>query len=443
MAYISSLIIILMYFYTLRKLPYIKSSKLFLGFFTLFVVRIIFSINHVISFKPIFAGQSLTSLSSLCTIFLVFTFMDKKYLRYKFIIPYYLIVISIFISAIYSGELMGGVVVLMKWLLLIVTSIALIQLFFKYGLVNTLKPFYYLFLGLFICQLASVVLGQGKDTEALNSTSNSISYIAGYAHESAFSILLYTGLLISSVLMLKKDIKPIVPFLFIIGLVFANYRTLLISALIPLFCVYLAHLYMGSKKEVKLFVFGSATISLLVFVMLFGVDVIDRFGELGGALSNLGELMSIDYSLFSFEERRLLSSRLFLWNMYLTEYSYFSFFGMLLGAGPEAWTNYFDVYAHNAYIAALFDLGIIGLCVFLGVLYSTFVFMLKIKDKKLKVILLGFLAGFLVMSSSTMPLWAVEGVHLYSFIFTIAYYLSTKKFNESNVGKAFNQTLME
>ncbi|WP_081706992.1 O-antigen ligase family protein [Pseudoalteromonas sp. TB64] len=438
MAYISSLIIILMYFYTLRKLPYIKSSKLFLGFFTLFVVRIIFSINHVISFKPIFAGQSLTSLSSLCTIFLVFTFMDKKYLRYKFIIPYYLIVISIFISAIYSGEFMGGVVVLMKWLLLIVTSIALIQLFFKHGLINTLKPFYYLFLGLFICQLASVVLGQGKDTEALNSTSNSISYIAGYAHESAFSILLYTGLLISSVLMLKKDVKPIVPFLFIIGLVFANYRTLLISALIPLFCVYFAHLYMGSKKEVKLFVFSSGAISLLVFGMLFGVDIADRFGELGGALSNLGELMSIDYSLFSFEERRLLSSRLFLWNMYLTEYSHFTFFGMLLGAGPEAWTNYFDVYAHNAYIAALFDLGIIGLCVFLGVLYSTFVFMLKIKDKKLKIVVLGFLAGFLVMSSSTMPLWAVEGVHLYSFIFTIAYYLSTKIFSDSNIDKIHN-----
>jgi len=426
MAYVSSLIIIIAYCYSLKKLPYIKQSKLFLGFFTLFVVRIVFSVNHEISFKPIFAGQSLTSLASLCTIFLVFIFMDKKYLKFKSIMPFYFIIFSIILSALYSGEFMGGVVVIMKWLLLIVTSIALIQLFYKHGLVDTLKPFYYLFMGLLVCQLASILLGEGKDTEALNSTSNSISYIGGYAHESAFSILMYNGLLISSLLMLKKNIRPIIPFLFFIGLIFANYRTLLLSSLIPLMGVYFAYYYMGAKKDIKLLVFSSGLISALAFSLLFGGDVIERFGELGGALSNLNELMSIDYSLFNVEERRLLSSRLYLWNMYLTEFSYFSFLGMFLGAGPEAWTGYFEVYAHNTYIAVLFDLGIIGLIALLIMLSSTFLLIAKIEDKKLKVVSIGFLVGFFIMSNSTMPLWAVEGVHLYSFIFTTAFYLAKR-----------------
>jgi hypothetical protein len=358
--------------------------------------------------------------------------MDKKYLRFKSIIPFYLIIISIVLSALYSGEFMGGVVVIMKWLLLIVTSIALIQLFYKHGLVNTLKPFYYLFMGLLVCQLASILLGAGKDTEALNSTSNSISYIGGYAHESAFSILLYNGLLISSLLMLKKNIRPIIPFLFFIGLIFANYRTLLLSSLIPLVGVYIAHFYMGAKKDTKLLVFSSGLISVLVFSVLFGGDVIERFGELGGALSSLGELMSIDYSLFSVEERRLLSSRLYLWNMYLTEFSYFSFSGVFLGAGPEAWTDYFEVYAHNMYIAALFDLGVVGLFTLLIMLYDTSALMLKIKDKKLKVVSIGFLIGFFIMSNSTMPLWAVEGIHLYSFIFTTAFYLARRNVSKKS-----------
>ncbi|WP_064385608.1 O-antigen ligase family protein [Pseudoalteromonas agarivorans] len=353
--------------------------------------------------------------------------MNKKYLKYKSILPFYFIILSTVLSAFYSGEFMGGIVVIMKWLLLIVTSIALIQLFYMHGFVNTLRPFYLLFMGLLVCQLASILLGAGKDTEALNSTSNAISYIGGYAHESAFSILLFNGLLISSLLMLKNNVKPIVPFLFFIGLIFANYRTLLLSSLIPLVGVYVAYYYIGARKGVKLLVLITGLVSIFTFSVLFGGEVIDRFGELGSALSGLRELMSIDYSLFSVEERRLLSSRLYLWNMYLTEYASFSFFGFLLGAGPEVWTEYFEVYAHNTYIAALFDLGIIGLIALLIMLYTTFILTIKIKDKKLKVVSISFLTGFFIMSNSTMPLWAVEGIHLYSFIFTGAFYLTSRK----------------
>lgn len=427
MSYITSLIMIFTYVYSLKKMPYIKGSKLFLGFYTLFLLRILFSVNHEISFKPIFAGQSLTSLASMFTIFLVFIFIDKKYLKYKSLFPYYLVVFFAVLSALYSGELMGGAVVIMKWLLLIVTSIALIELFYKYGLTKTLKPFYYIFIALLVSQLVSVFLGQGKDTESLSSTSNSISYIAGYAHESAFSILMYTGFLISAILMLQKSVKPIVPFLFIIGLVFANYRTLLISSLIPLVAIYLAHLYMGAKKDTKLLVVSSSVVVIFGFITLFGGSIVERFGELGGAITSLGELMSIDYSLFTDEERRLLSTRLYLWNMYLTEFSSFTPLKMLFGAGPEAWSNFFEVYAHNTFVAVLYDLGIIGFIALTAVFYGTLSIILKIQDKKFKVVSLGLFVGFLVMSNSTMPLWAVEGIHLYSFVFTISFYLSKQK----------------
>ncbi|WP_404339921.1 O-antigen ligase family protein [Pseudoalteromonas mariniglutinosa] len=318
----------------------------------------------------------------------------------------------------------------MKWLLLIVTSIALIELYYKHGLVNTLKPFYHLFIALLVSQLASIILNQGKDTESLSSTSNAVSYIAGYAHESAFSILLYTGFLISSILLLKKNVKAIVPFLFIVGLVFANYRTMLIASLIPLLFTYIAYLYMGTKKDTKLIMICFTVIAVIGFNALFAESVVERFGELGGAISSFSELMTIDYSLFTDEERRLLSTRLYLWNMYLTEFSYFSFSQMLLGAGPEVWSDHFEVYAHNTFVAVLYDLGIIGLLALLAMLYTTLLLTLKITDKKLRVVAIGLFIGFFVMSNSTMPLWAVEGIHLYSFIFTIAFYLSKRKISE-------------
>ncbi|MCQ8876509.1 O-antigen ligase family protein [Pseudoalteromonas shioyasakiensis] len=426
MAYITSVIMIITFYYALKKAPYVRSSKLFLCFYSLFFVRVIFSVNHEITFQPVFAGQSLTSLSSLVTIFIVFVLINKKYLTYRAIVPYYIVMVLAVLSTVYSSEWVGGVVVLMKWSLLVVTSIAIIQLFYQFGLVNTLRPFYYLFMALLISQAFSILLGQGKDTESLNSTSNAISYIAGYAHESAFSILMYNGFLISAILMIKKSVKPFIPFLFLLGLIFANYRTLLISAMIPLICTYLAYFYFGAKKDTKVTVFTLAIIFIGIVSTLFGESIINRFGELGGAFVNVGELMTIDYSLFSVEEKRLLSSRIYLWNMYLAEFSGFSFFEQVFGAGPEAWANYFEVYAHNTFVAVLFDLGYIGLIALIIAFYCTFRMILKSNEGKLKLTMMSFLIGFFIMSNSTMPLWAVEGVHLFSFIFTVAFYLSKK-----------------
>ena len=425
MAYISSFILFFVYIYVLKKFPYIKKEKSFFIFFTLFVIRLILSFNHEVSFKTVFAGQSLNSIFSIFSIFVLFFVINKNRLKLKYLIPFYIIIMSACLTTLYSGAIVGGAIVIMKWILLILVFVVLIDLFNKNGFVRILFPFYYIFIGILFSQFLSFALRQGKDTESLVSSSSSISYIAGYAHESAFSILLYTGFFISSVLMMSKRVKYYLPFLFFTGLIFANYRTAIISAIIPLVSVYIAYYFIGAKKDIKVLVMSFTLFITLITVLLFGTAVVERFGELGGAFVNLGELMSIDYSLFTVEERRLLSSRLYLWNMYLTEFSYFSFTEMLVGAGPEAWLDYFEVYAHNSFIAALFDLGLIGFLSLIFLFLKTFLINLKTKDKKIKVILLSFFFGFFIMSNSTMPLWAIEGVYLYAFIYSLSiYYLN-------------------
>ena len=432
MSYISSLVLFIAYIYTILKYPYIKSSKIFICFFSFFTLRIILSLNHEVSFKPIFAGQSLNSIFSILTISILFLLIKKVYFKFTFMLPFYLIVSSAAISSLYSGEVMGGVIVIMKWLLLMVAVISLLQLFKAYGLINTLMPFYNIFIEILLSQFLSVIFRQGKDTESLISVSNSISYIAGYAHESAFSVLLFMGFFVSALLMQLKRVHPIVPMLFFIGLVLANYRTTLISAVIPLIGIYVAYFYIGAKKDFKVFSLGFGLLSITLISLVLGSSILERFSELGSAFASLNELISIDYSLFTIEERRLLSSRLYLWNMYLTEFSYFSLTQVIFGAGPEAWLKYFDVYSHNTYIGVLFDLGITGLCALLILFYKTFAYILRITELKFRIIMSSYFIGFFIMSNSTLPLWAIEGVYLYSYIFAIAFYASNNTFHNTS-----------
>jgi hypothetical protein len=424
MSYISSLILVLVYIYVLMKFPYIKQSKVFLLLFSLFVFRLILSFNHEISFLSIIAGQSLNSLSSILSVFFLLLVVSKKYINAKAYLPIYFLIMSAFASTIYSGLIVGGGIVMMKWLLLLLILFCLIQLFEMYELEAVLKPFFYIFIGILISQFLSFILRQGKDSESLVSVSNSVSYIGGYAHEAAFSVLLFMGMFISSVLMINKRIHPAFPFVFFIGLILANYRTAIISAILPLVFVYFSFYFVGARKDNKAILFSLSTVGFFVVTLLFGASVIDRFGELGDALSNLGELMSIDYSLFSLDEKRLLSSRLYLWNMYLTEYGSFSFGGLVFGAGPEAWLEYFEVYAHNSFVGAAFDLGIVGVLTLAYLFYQIFKVALSIKDVKKKTFLLSFIFGFFVMSNSTMPFWAIEGIYNFAFIYAVTIWLS-------------------
>lgn len=423
MPYISSFILVTVYIYALIKLPYIKKSKVFLLLFSLFVFRLILSFNHEVSFQPIIAGQSLNSILSILSVFILLFVVSKNNINNKVYLPIYFIIVSIFFSTLYSGLIIGGAIVVMKWLLMLLIIFCLIQLFEQFKLEAVLIPFYYVLVGVLLSGFISVVLSQGKDTESLNSISDSVSYIGGYAHEAAFSILLFMGMFISSVLVVYKRVHSLLPFLFFIGLILANYRTTIISALIPLFFLYFSYYFIGARKDVKAVLFSFVTIAFFIVVVVFGASVIDRFGELGDAISSISELMSIDYSQFSSDEKRLLSSRLYLWNMYLTEYSSFNFQGIIFGAGPESWSTYFDVYPHNSFIGALFDMGVIGFSSLVFLFYKSFIYAVNIRKVKVKLTLLSFVIGFFIMSNSTMPFWAVEGMYMFAFIYSALIWL--------------------
>lgn len=437
MPYISSAFLILIYVYTLIKLPYVRQSKLFLLIYSLFLFRLILSFNHEFSFQPIIAGQSINSIFSILSVLLLGFSVSTSFFKIKAALPLYLLVITVLMSGVYSGLVVGAAIVAMKWLLLLFFVACILDLFRSHGLVNTLKPFHFVFVCLLFAQLVSLILGQGKDTESLSSESNSISYIAGYAHEGAFSMLIYMGLIISSMLLLYKECRGYYPLLFFIGLILANYRTVILAAFIPLLFIYLSTYYHGRRSDFKAIVICFFFIFILSILTLFGESIISRFGELGTAFSLLGELMSRDYTYFTIEDKRLLSSRLYLWNMYITEYRDFNFIQQLLGKGPEAWVDYFVVYAHNNFIGALFDFGVFGLIALVYLFYNTLLNIKKIKDKKMKIVLAGLLIGFFIMSNSTMPFSAVEGIYTFSFLLAVSVFHAVGIIYESSLSKLY------
>lgn len=107
MGVITSLLLLFMYLYTLKKYPYIATNKLFFIFYSIFVFRLLLSFNHSVSFKPIVAGQSLNSLFSILTVFLLFSLIKKTNLKSKTLIPFYLIIVGVLISTMNSWLVLG------------------------------------------------------------------------------------------------------------------------------------------------------------------------------------------------------------------------------------------------------------------------------------------------------------------------------------------------
>ena len=432
MGYISSLVLLLVYLYTLKVCWWVKCSRLFFIVFSLFVLRLILSFNHEFSFQPIFAGQSLNALFSILSVGILFLSVDIKAAFSKQYRPYHILIISVFLSMVYSGLILGGVVSIMKWLFALLTTQAFFQLLQRYGISDVFKPFSFVFIGILISQLLSIVLGLGKDTESLVSSSNSISYIAGYAHEGAFSILIFMGLFLVSTLIVGRAANKLLLLFFFLGIVFANYRTVMMGAMVTLLFVIHSIYWVGARKEFKTkYVFFGVFI-FIAFSLIFGGALLSRFSELGAAFSSLGELMTIDYSLFSIEEKRILSSRLYLWNMYLTGYFDFSFMGLILGAGPESWVVDFQVYAHNNFISALYGEGVLGCMSLIYLFISALIKVFYIEDSKLRMTIMGAILGFFVIANSTVPLWAIEG--LYAFSIMLALILHLENVRKKGVG---------
>jgi hypothetical protein len=275
------------------------------------------------------------------------------------------------------------------------------------------------FLPVFLYQALSVAFGVGKLTET---DATAMSYIGGYNHEAAFSVILATCLTVACfTTKLNKQVKTGIVIACIAGIVLANYRTTLV-AVAPLLLMYFAfsslrRFPLRDRPFVVSFLIGIVAIALGAVSLLFA----ERFNDVSVATSGDVNFFKPP-DAYTVEESRLLSGRPRIWSAYIYAWLDGDLTEYVIGFGPESWNDVFPLYAHNTLVNYLYEYGIVGVVILIWVWLSMLAAALRVRHPHAGVVV-GAHLSFLVLNMSTMPMWMVEGNILYGIICGYTLYL--------------------
>lgn len=370
-------------------------------------MRLILSALHVYTYAQVAGGLSLNALFSIAVVGLGFLVIRKTLLLNKAALPIYLVIAVTLLSAVANARLADGFDVLVKHLYFLVIALATYQALQEnqrgFGLAVLLA-----FSPLVLLQLISVVLGMPKVAP-----DGSISYIGGYNHEAAFSVAL-VGLFFAACLAKGANlaIRTVAMAAAAAGIFVANYRTAIIG-IFPL-GFYAVAMGAGRWVEPKLRAAVVIGMTLLGFVVLaYALGASERFAELRGLLQGEIDLLRPPET-FTQADQDMLSARAYIWSQYVYGWADGSSLQHLLGFGPDAWEDHFEIYAHNTFVGTLFDGGLLGLAAIVTLMATGFV--LAARGGELAPRLLAAHLSFLLLNLATMPFWLIEGLILYGYL---------------------------
>ncbi|MGQ0621883.1 MAG: O-antigen ligase family protein [Panacagrimonas sp.] len=194
-----------------------------------------------------------------------------------------------------------------------------------------------------------------------------------------------------------------------VALYLNNYRTSLV-AIMAFWGVMLLYVFprLSSVARINLLLFGG--IAFGVLVVKVGPDIAEKLQDIATLISDPGK-----YFDFSSTDARansnaaggekLMSGRINIINEYMAYYVQAPFTSKITGLGPAFGTEAVGLYAHNEFVAALVEQGIIGLVTLVGVLFAGFVIVRRgtAKGDWIAKSNAALLASILVMTLGTMP----------------------------------------
>lgn len=369
-------------------------------------LRFFLSAFHGVTFSPIVAGLSINALSSIGIVGIGILFLPLKVFLLKKMLPIYVFLLAIVVSGFFNLVIIDLINVIIKWCYFIVLASCMLLSIRSLGLNTTLGVIIKAFTMPVSLLILSILLGEAKAAENDGST----SYVGGYSHEAAFSMVIVSFSLVCALVgQTTVKFRTLLFFVSVALLVFINYRTSMLTVL-PLVVVFIisgTSAKVNAKYRVPILSLFSALCILGVFILssLFG----DRFMDIGTVFNNWDTLIKAPV-YFSEVEQDLFSARVYLWSQYVYEWYQSDFFHQLLGYGPESWNGKFTKYAHNTYISYLYEYGLIGTSCFFGMLILIAREMFRLNDMILKSKLIGCFFGYLIMNIATMPLWNIEGL---------------------------------
>ncbi len=373
--------------------------------------RYLVSAFHHFTYDPLVGGLSIVALVSALVFAVGIVLLPPRRLMLKALAPIYAFAVAIAISAALNPESAGGFVdVVVKWGYFLVILLHAREAAMSLGIGKVSALLLWALAAPFLFQIASLILGVSKATEA----DGSVSYIGGYNHEAAFSVMGLTALMLAGFASVLRGWSIPIVALAVCSIVLANYRTALIAAAPFLLCWAVSAVALRVARRDRLLV--GAVVAILVVAGGAGAVAFmqDRFADFAAVWGR--ELPSAP-TQFTDAERDLFSSRLYLWSQYLDGYSQGGALQWLFGQGPEIWTERFITYAHNTAISTLYEYGIAGLLCLFWLWGAGLAMSLRIADRTAAARLVGAHVSIILLNMSTMGQWLVEGLILYALVY--------------------------
>jgi len=379
-------------------------------------LRFILSAFHTITYPSLVAGFSINALSSISVAGLGLFFLPFAVFTLRKLLPFYFLFLAIAISGFVNMLIPGTINVLVKWCYFLVLTGAIFLSVRAQGHSVTFKKLLVCFFMPVAMQVLSIVLGEVKATE----NDGSASYIGGYNHEAAFSMIIVSfifvlGLTERHAIRFRTTLFTIAVFL----LILVNYRTAVLTILPIAAIFYYSLVEQRLKPSQKAPVLTVVSMFLIFIFVALSFTMRERFADVGTLASNL-DLIFKAPAYFTEAEKDIMSSRVYLWSQYIDALTNSDLLQQLLGYGPEAWNGVFKHYAHNTYVSYFYEYGYIGLFSFLFLCSYSLIITAGVKDKRLSKILPLSLIGFLTMNLATMPLWNIEGLIFFAILIGVS-----------------------
>lgn len=382
--------------------------------------RFLLSAFHSFTFPSFVGPFSINALYSVAAIAVGLLIVNHRLLLLRYLLPVYLVIALTLISALYNGSIASSIQSLVKWLFFVVIALAVYESCIRTERAIVLDKLANAFCIPVVLQIISVALGHASQTE----NDDSVSYIGGYNHEGVFSVMLVTVLILTT---LRQLIQPptrrmlrILPLLLAAGVILANYRTNILTMLLPLAGYLWFRFAYDSHPLTKVSTIALVLAGMTLIAILDLSAIVARFSEVSTVFDGASSLIKPP-QYFTEWEQNYWSSRIYIWSQYVEGYLQGNLVQHLIGLGPDTWSSLFLKYAHNTFVGALYELGFIGACV---LAYFFLVNMVRALTGPLTTysmqLFLVFLS-FLVMNLGTMPLWQIEGMILFAILNALAW----------------------
>lgn len=405
--YPATVLAVLMLGYALTRTQHFTGRFLILIIWLRYMMQVFPDVTH----PPNFAGFSLNAWASLIVCGLG-AFVVSHRLRVIGRLPIVLTLMGVIvISGLINGANAAAAETLLKWGYFFIVALCLYDCIQRDGDARILGPLLWAFAPQLVLQAVSIALGVGKATE----DDGSVSFVGGFSHEAAFSIVLITCFAVASFApRLHPALRVSLLTACVIGIFAANYRTSLI-ALAPLAIGFFTFSTARSfTSRQRMFVGAATLVGAIGVTVLAAWALRERMADIAIAAGD--DALFKPPGEFNQAERDLFSGRIYLWSSYLHAYLAGDDIRILFGLGPDAWVGVFATYAHNTVISYLYEFGLFGavliFCVWIGMLARA----RTIPDPWLRGQMMFAHAGFIVLNFATMPHWQLEGLILYGLL---------------------------